>query len=101
MARRFRRFRWATIGLSLVLALSLLVTARGVAYASVTFDPTCPYKPSNATGKCGFVGKGDVQLALGYNNTQMQKNAGNLHFTYTQPATQALSQAGTQAGTQA
>ena len=44
-----------------------------IAFATVTFDP--------ATG-IGFVGKGDVQLALGLNNAQMQNQAGNLAFTY-------------------
>jgi hypothetical protein len=42
-----------------------------VALAAVTFDP--------ATGT-GFVGKGDVQLALGYNNKQLQDNAGSVQF---------------------
>ena len=68
------------VGIVAALALA------GVAAASVTFDPTCPYTPSNGTGTCGFVGKGDVQLALGYNNSQMQKNAGSLLFTYAQAA---------------
>jgi len=43
------------------------------AFAAVTFDP--------ATGT-GFVGKGDVQTALGYNNKQLQDNAGSLQFTF-------------------
>ncbi|RSD22323.1 hypothetical protein [Mesobacillus subterraneus] len=30
----------------------------------------------------GFVGKGDVQQALGWNNAQLQKNAESLLFTY-------------------
>lgn len=38
---------------------------------AVTFDP--------ATGT-GFVGKGDVQLALGLNNAQLQAQAGSLQF---------------------
>src|SRR5919204_5026419 len=71
-----------------------------IASATVSFDPTCPYKPSNGTGACGFVGKGDVQRTLGYNNAQMQANAGKLSFTYSQPAAQSLSQGGTQAATQ-
>ena len=29
----------------------------------------------------GFVGKGDVQLALGYNNAQLQQNANSLVFS--------------------
>jgi hypothetical protein len=42
-----------------------------IAMAAVTFDPV--------TGT-GFVGKGDVQLALGWNNRQLQDNADNLQF---------------------
>jgi hypothetical protein len=41
------------------------------AIAAVTFD--------SATGT-GFVGKGDVQLALSYNNKQLQDHAGSLVF---------------------
>ena len=55
--------------------MALVSTA---AIATVTFDST--------TGT-GFVGKGDVQLALGYNNKQMQDNAGGLKFTYSDSAT--------------
>lgn len=43
------------------------------AFAAVTFDPT--------TGT-GFIGKGDVQTALGWNNKQLQDNAGSLQFTF-------------------
>jgi hypothetical protein len=43
--------------------------------AAVTFDP--------ATGK-GFVGKGDVQLAFGWSNAQLQANAKNVAFTFSQ-----------------
>jgi hypothetical protein len=85
-----------------------IVLMAGPANAAVAFDPTCSLTPSNGTGKCGFVGKGDVQTVLGYNNAQMQSNASKLAFTYAQPASQALtqvltqrgSQEGTQAGTQ-
>ena len=49
------------------------VIASVPAFGGVTFDP--------ATGT-GFVGKGDVQMALGYNNPVMQAEAGNLAFTY-------------------
>jgi hypothetical protein len=44
----------------------------------VTFDPS--------TGT-GFVGKGDVQLAFGWNNAQVQVNAAGVTFTYGQIAT--------------
>lgn len=47
--------------------------ASAVAFASVTFDP--------ATGT-GFVGKGDVQLAFGWNNQALQQNASGLTFSY-------------------
>jgi hypothetical protein len=42
-------------------------------FAAVTFDPD--------TG-LGFVGKGDVQIAFGWNNAQLQSNANNVSFTY-------------------
>lgn len=45
---------------------------------SVSFDPT--------TGQ-GFVGKGDVQNAFGWNNNQLQANAASLTFTYVESAT--------------
>lgn len=77
-----------------------VVAAAAPASAAVWFDPSCSLTASNAQGKCGFVGKGDVQLALGYNNTQMQKNQGNLKFTWSQASSQALTQSATQAGSQ-
>jgi hypothetical protein len=43
------------------------------AIAAVTFDP--------ATGT-GFVGKGDVQLAYGWNNAALQRNASGVTFSY-------------------
>ena len=55
------------------LAASAAFAFAAAAYAAVTFDP--------ATGT-GFVGKGDVQLALGLNNAQLQAQAGSLVFTY-------------------
>jgi hypothetical protein len=47
--------------------------AASAAYATVTFD--------GATGT-GFVGKGDVQLVLGWNNAALQQNASQLTFSY-------------------
>ncbi len=61
----------AISGLVLTGLLTLGVATSG-AHAEVIYD---------ATTGTGFVGKGDVQLALGYNNAQMQSNAGNLVFT--------------------
>jgi hypothetical protein len=52
------------------LALAAVCTA---AIAAVTFDPF--------TG-LGFVGKGDVQLAYGWNNAQLQTNAAGVTFSY-------------------
>lgn len=49
-------------------------------FAAVTFDP--------ATGT-GFVGKGDVQLAYGWNNKQLQDNATAVTFSYNSTETYA------------
>lgn len=43
------------------------------ALAAIVFDP--------ATGT-GFVGKGDVQTAFGWNNAQLQSNAAGVSFSY-------------------
>jgi len=48
----------------------------------VTGAFTLPSVIFNAETGVGFVGKGDVQLALGWNNAQLQANAGSLTFTY-------------------
>jgi hypothetical protein len=40
---------------------------------TVTFDPS---------SGSGFVGKGDVQTAFGFNNQQLQSNASGLSFSY-------------------
>ncbi|HEY4556119.1 MAG TPA: hypothetical protein VIG68_06765 [Lysobacter sp.] len=64
---------------SIAAAAALLVSAS--AFAAVTFDP--------ATGT-GFVGKGDVQLAFGWNNATLQRNAGKVTFTYATEATYAV-----------
>lgn len=55
-----------SIGLGLALACA-------TALAAVTFDA--------ATGT-GFVGKGDVQDAFGWNNAELQTNAGGVTFSY-------------------
>jgi hypothetical protein len=57
-----------------------LLAASGLALATVTFNPS--------TGT-GFVGKGDVQLAFGWNNAQAQNNLGSTSFTYVERATYA------------
>src|SRR5688500_5861174 len=54
-----------------VLALGGVLLLPAAAHAAVTFDP--------ATG-IGFAGKGYVPLAFGWNNNQLQANAGQLTF---------------------
>ncbi len=56
--------------------LAAATTASVLAFAStasatVTFDPTSSLTPSNGNGACGFVGKGDVQTAPGWNNAKV------------------------------
>ena len=58
---------------AIALALAAMMLAATAAIAAVTFDPE--------TGE-GFVGKGDVQLAFGWNNKELQTNAKNVSFTY-------------------
>jgi hypothetical protein len=53
-------------------ATAFLLSTTG-ANASVTFD--------SSTG-AGFVGKGDVQLAFGWNNAQLQRSANGVTFTH-------------------
>lgn len=55
-----------------ILALALVVIGAGVAVAAVNYDPE--------TG--GFAGKGDVQQVLGFNNNQLQSQAQNIQFRY-------------------
>lgn len=52
-------------------ALASLVLLAGVALATITFD---------AESGTGFVGKGDVQYTLGWNNKQLQDNAAAVKF---------------------
>jgi hypothetical protein len=61
-----RSVRQAALGLALAVASTS-------ALAEVVFDP--------ATGM-GFVGKGDVQEALGWNDAALQASAGGVTFTY-------------------
>jgi hypothetical protein len=58
---------------SIILLIIILISGLMVAtvIASVTYDP--------ATGS-GFVGKGDIQLLFGWNNKQLQDNAGSVQF---------------------
>ena len=59
--------------LAMGMALVAMLVAAGAVYAAVTFD--------TSTGT-GFAGKGDVQLAFGWNNSALQKNASGVTFSY-------------------
>jgi hypothetical protein len=72
-------------------AMLAVLAVPSVASASVAVD----------SGGYGFVGKGDVQVAFGWNNAALQKNASGVSFTSKQDATQALSQSATQVATMA
>jgi hypothetical protein len=56
----------------LVIGMIAGLTVVGTAAATVTFN----------TDGTGFVGKGDVQTALGWKNAQFQRNASDITFTY-------------------
>ena len=58
---------------SFIAAAAALAVVSSAALASVTFD--------SSTGT-GFVGKGDVQLAFGWNNAKLQQNAPGVSFSY-------------------
>ena len=59
--------------LTLVATAAVALAAPAAATAAVTFDP--------ATGK-GFVGKGDVQVPFGWNDSKLQQYAAGVTFTY-------------------
>jgi hypothetical protein len=58
----------ATVG-----AIAALALGAGVAVAATTF---------NSDGGTGFVGKGDVQIAFGWSNKDLQRNAGLVQFRF-------------------
>jgi len=58
---------------TVIAATAGVLFAASAASAAVTFDA--------GTGQ-GFVGKGDVQTALGWNNSKLQANAAAVSFTY-------------------
>jgi hypothetical protein len=72
------RGRARKLYLAMGMALVAMLVAAGAVFAAVTFD--------SSTGK-GFVGKGDVQLAFGWNDSQLQKNANGVSFSYNDTAT--------------
>lgn len=61
-----------------ILAAAVALAVSSAAVAAVSFNPS--------TGT-GFIGKGDVQLAFGWNNAQLQRNAASVTFTYATTAT--------------
>jgi hypothetical protein len=65
--------RMKKLYLAIALALATMVVTAGAAFAIVTFDPE---------SGTGFVGKGDVQLAFGWNDKQLQQNASSVTFSY-------------------
>ena len=72
--RLARKLATATVGAAAGVVLMLASPAS----AAVSFD---------ATTGTGFVGKGDVQLAFGWNNAALQKNASGVTFSTSSAAT--------------
>ena len=68
---RFSR-SWSLVIPAVVLMLMMLLSA-GAVLAAVTF---------NSEDGTGFVGKGDVQDVFGWNNKQLQDNAGSVQFRF-------------------
>jgi hypothetical protein len=69
------------VSLAFAAAAASVALIASSASAAVIFDPE--------TGE-GFVGKGDVQLAMEWNNKQLQDNAGSLVFTLQEEAAYTL-----------
>jgi hypothetical protein len=68
--------------ISKIVATISLLAATSVAGAAVILN----YDSSGAFNGTGFVGKGDVQLAFGWNNKQLQDNASGVSFAYSATA---------------
>ena len=79
--------RKTILGLAAAAAITIPLVGTA-AHASVTVDEA---------GK-GFVGKGKVQTAFGWNNATTQKNQTGVTFSAEQPTTQSLSQDVSQTG---
>jgi hypothetical protein len=67
--------------LQVTAALALCAAIGTTCFAAVYFD---------SEAGTGFVGKGDVQLAFGWNNKQLQDNAERVSFTYEVEASYTL-----------
>jgi hypothetical protein len=78
-----------------------ITAAVGVTVATLMLAPAANAAVTfNDTTGTGFVGKGDVQVAFGWNNKQLQTNATGVSFSSTQGATQAVTQAASQTASQ-
>ena len=78
-----------------------ITAAVGVTVATLMLAPAANAAVTfNETTGTGFVGKGDVQVAFGWNNKQLQTNATGVSFSFTQDATQAVTQAASQTASQ-
>ncbi len=69
-----------------IFAASMVVIATMV----IMMSPAFALASFNMEDGTGFVGKGDVQSAFGWNNAKAQTEAGNLTFTYIDQATYNL-----------
>lgn len=78
---------------------NILATGALATVAVVSFGSAANAYTIDAAGK-GFVGKGEVQSAFGWNNAKMQTNHEAVTFKAEQPTTQSLSQEVTQTAMQ-
>jgi hypothetical protein len=77
----------APVAVGAFAALMLVGAASEQAFAVAFLDLECGLTPSNSQGKCGWVGKGEVQNAFGWNNARLQQAAPGVDFEYTEEAT--------------
>jgi len=70
----------------------------GLATAALMATATAGNAATLNTDGSGFVGKGEVQSAFGWNNKAAQDNQSKVTFTAEQPTSQALTQAVSQTG---
>jgi hypothetical protein len=77
-----------------------ITAAVGVTVATLMLAPAASAAVTLNANGTGFVGKGDVQTAFGWNNKQLQTNATGVSFSFTQDATQAVTQSASQTASQ-
>src|SRR3954469_11148165 len=73
------------------------VAATAAIASPLAFGSAANAYTMDAAGK-GFVGKGEVQSAFGWNNAAAQKNQSGVTFKAEQPTTQSLTQDVSQTG---